>query len=86
MRDIHVLYSDDVYRHPKAHHLRARRLVARSEEATWMEVDGEPLGRLPLEIVVLPQRLNLLVDAQCPLLSVPRAGHSMALRGDAVGS
>lgn len=86
MRDIHVLYSDNVYRHPKARHLRARRLVARSEEPTWIEVDGEPLGRLPIEIEVLPQRLNVLVDARCSLLGAAPTGHRAAFQGDAVQS
>lgn len=67
VRDIRVLYSDDVYRHPKTHHLRARRLVARSEQPTWVEVDGEPLGRLPLTIDVLPQRLLVLLSPSSPL-------------------
>ena len=62
VRDIRVLYSENVYAHPKTHHLRVRRLAARSTEPTWIEVDGEPLGRLPIEIEVLPQRLRIL----CP--------------------
>ena len=60
IRDFRVLYSYNVYRHPKVHHLRARRLFAESEEAVKIEVDGEPLGALPLEITVLPQRLPVV--------------------------
>ena len=67
MRDIRILYSDNVYRHPKIHHLRAQRLVARSEQPTWVEVDGEPLGRLPLTLEVLPQSLAVLVSPASPL-------------------
>jgi diacylglycerol kinase (ATP) len=67
VRDIRVLYSDDLYRHPKIHHLRARRLTARSEQPTWVEVDGEPVGRLPLAIEVLPQRLPVLLSPSSPL-------------------
>jgi YegS/Rv2252/BmrU family lipid kinase len=85
VRDIYVLYSEDVYRHPKAHHLRARRLVARAEEPTWIEVDGEPVGRLPIEIAVLPQRLNVLVDARCSSLGARSSGHQDAVH-DAVRS
>ncbi len=61
VRDIRTLYSEDVYRHPKTRHLRARHLVARADAPTLVEIDGEPLGRLPLEIEVLPQRLPVLV-------------------------
>jgi diacylglycerol kinase (ATP) len=73
VRDIRVLYSGDVYRHPKIHHFRARRLTARSEQPTWVEVDGEPVGRLPLAIEVLPQRLPVLLSPSSPLFTAPTA-------------
>ncbi len=60
LKDLPVLYSDNVYQHPKAHHLRARRLVAVSDERVSIEVDGEPLGLLPVEISVLPGVLRVL--------------------------
>jgi diacylglycerol kinase (ATP) len=61
VRDIRVLYSDNVYVHPKVEHLRARHIEARSGVPTWIEVDGEPLGRLPIEVEVLPRRLQMIV-------------------------
>jgi YegS/Rv2252/BmrU family lipid kinase len=69
VRDIRVLYSEDVYRHPKVHHYRARRVAALAEESVQLELDGEPLGRLPFEATVLPARLNLVV---------PRTSHLLA--------
>lgn len=66
--DFPVLYSNNVYRHPKVRHLRARKLVAEADEEVRIEVDGEPLGKLPLEITALPQRLPVLVSASSPLL------------------
>ena len=60
--DFRVLYSDNVYRHPKVHHLRARKLLAEASEPVRIEVDGEPLGILPLEIAVLPERLPVLIS------------------------
>ena len=68
MRDIRVLYSENVYQHLKARHLRASRLVAESDEPVFIEIDGEPLGRLPLEITVLPRRLRVLVPPRSRLL------------------
>ena len=68
IRDFPVLYSDDVYRHPKVQHLRARRLTADSDDTVLIEIDGEPLGKLPLDVEVLPQRLNVLVAPDSPLL------------------
>lgn len=86
VRDIHVLYSENVYRHPKTHHLRAQRLRASAEDSTRIEVDGEPLGRLPIEIEVLPQRLNVRVDPRCPWLSTPQSDRKATLQNDAVHS
>ncbi len=63
IRDLPVLYSDDVYQHPKVDHYHANRLRAESEDITRIEIDGEGLGRLPLEIEILPARLSVLVSA-----------------------
>jgi diacylglycerol kinase family enzyme len=35
-------------------------VVARSPEITRIEVDGEPLGTLPVEVTVLPRRLRVI--------------------------
>lgn len=61
LRDIRVLYSDNLYVHPKTHRHTARRIAARSAELVSIEVDGEPLGRLPLEIDVVPAALQVCV-------------------------
>jgi YegS/Rv2252/BmrU family lipid kinase len=60
VRDLPVLYSDDIYRHPKARHFRAARVEAFSEGAARIEVDGEPLGELPIEIDVMPGAIEVL--------------------------
>jgi YegS/Rv2252/BmrU family lipid kinase len=60
IRDLPVLYSDNVYTHPKVKHLRGGHVVAESPEEVRIEVDGEPLGTLPLEITVVPQALRVL--------------------------
>jgi YegS/Rv2252/BmrU family lipid kinase len=67
LRDIRVLYSENLYVHPKTHHHRARSIRARSSERVSIEVDGEPLGRLPVEIGILPRALPLLFPAGGPL-------------------
>lgn len=60
IRDLRILYSDNLYVHPKTKRFQAKRVVAESDEITRIEVDGEALGRLPLEAVVLPRALNLI--------------------------
>jgi diacylglycerol kinase family enzyme len=69
MRDIRVLYGNNVYRHPKVRHFRARKVVARSRQETRIEVDGEPMGKLPVEIQILPRCLTILVPRESPLIS-----------------
>ena len=57
------LYNGKIYEHPKVEFHRARRGEATAEEPAYLEVDGEPVGRLPLEITVLPQALTVCVPA-----------------------
>ena len=64
IRDLPVLYSDDIYKHPKVNHHRAKTVLAESSETTLIELDGEAVGSLPLEARILPRRLPLLVDAE----------------------
>lgn len=68
IKDVRVLYSDDIYQHPKVTHFRTSRLKASAEQLTHLEIDGEPLGTLPLEISILPRRLRLIVHQNSPLL------------------
>lgn len=71
MKDLPVLYSTDIYRHPKVRHFRAARIVAEASEPTLIEIDGEPLGKLPLEIRLLPLCLRVMVSRSSPLLARP---------------
>ena len=71
--DFPVLYSDNVYRHPKVRHLRAKRMLAEASDTVRIEVDGEPLGSLPLEITVLPKRLPVLVPPSSSQWGMPPA-------------
>ena len=72
VRDMKTLYSDNVYQHPKVHHLRGRQVTAEADniddEPIHIEVDGEPLGSLPLEITLLPECLPMVVPPSSPLL------------------
>lgn len=61
IRDIRMLYSGDVYKHAKVERFAAHKVVAESDDTTRIEVDGEALGCLPLEVAVLPQAIELIV-------------------------
>ncbi|MDE3179784.1 MAG: diacylglycerol kinase family lipid kinase [Acidobacteriota bacterium] len=62
LRDIRVLYDGNIFTHPKVHALRGDSVSADATAPTLIEVDGEPLGRLPLEITLLPRKLRVLMD------------------------
>jgi YegS/Rv2252/BmrU family lipid kinase len=50
----------EVYSHPKVRHWRAARVRAEAETEVPVELDGEPVGTLPLEIQALPQALRFI--------------------------
>jgi len=60
LRDIHVLYSDNIYAHKKVRHFRGKSIRASASGRVAIEVDGEPLGCLPVEIDVLPGVLSVV--------------------------
>ncbi len=60
-KDLRVLYSENLYVHPKTHHGRGQVIRARSEERVSIEIDGEALGRLPMEARVMPGAITILV-------------------------
>ena len=68
LSSISMLYSGEVYSHPKVRHFEAARILAESADATEIEIDGEPLGTLPLEVTLLPRQLRVLVPPESPLL------------------
>jgi YegS/Rv2252/BmrU family lipid kinase len=55
-----ILYSGALYSHPKVRHWRAARVRAEAETEVPVELDGEPVGTLPLEIQALPQALRFM--------------------------
>lgn len=59
-RDLKVLYSENLYVHPKTHHARGQVVRARSNQRVSIEIDGEALGTLPLEARVVPGALTML--------------------------
>ena len=48
------LYSGRIYSHPKCDFFRARRILAESDEEVSIQVDGEAVGTLPLEVETVP--------------------------------
>jgi diacylglycerol kinase (ATP) len=59
-RNFRLLFNGRIYDHPKIHHHLARRLVADSESDAAIEIDGEALGYLPVEVTALPGAVRML--------------------------
>ena len=59
-KDMKLLYNGRVYTHPRVRFHRVARISASAAQETLIEIDGEPLGRLPLEMEVLPRAVRFL--------------------------
>lgn len=59
-RNLPILYSGALYSYPKVRHWRAARVRVSAETEVPVELDGEPVGTLPLEIEVLPHSLRFI--------------------------
>ena len=59
VRNIHVLYNGGILSHPKVESYRVKSLRAESHQTVLLEIDGEPLGQLPVEISVVPQAIRV---------------------------
>ena len=61
VRGLPALYNGGIYTHSKVESYRVKRVQADSLETTLIEIDGEPLGRLPIEVSILPGALRVLM-------------------------
>jgi diacylglycerol kinase (ATP) len=61
LRNLPLLYNGKIYSHPKIQFHRVQSVRADSKKIILVEVDGETVGRLPIEISVMPQALRMSV-------------------------
>jgi diacylglycerol kinase (ATP) len=61
LRNLPLLYNGKIYSHPKIQFHRVQSVRADSKKIVLVEVDGETVGRLPIEISVMPQALRMSV-------------------------
>jgi diacylglycerol kinase (ATP) len=64
VKSLPALYNGGIYSHPKVEAHRVKHVKADCKERVepaLIEIDGEPLGRLPIEISILPKTLRLLL-------------------------
>jgi diacylglycerol kinase (ATP) len=54
------LYNGRIYSHSSVEFHRTRSLEAIAEETTLIEIDGEPLGKLPIRIEAIPKAIRVL--------------------------
>ena len=60
IRNLPMLYNGEIYRHPKVQVLQVKRLRADSKELVPIEIDGEAVGWLPVEISIVPRVMRVL--------------------------
>lgn len=70
LRSFPMLYSGEVYSHPQVRHFQAAHVLADAGGATEIEIDGEPVGTLPLEVTLLPRQLRVQVAPSSRLLGL----------------
>jgi diacylglycerol kinase (ATP) len=74
-RALPALYTGRVLEHPSVRSHRVRRLEAEGREPCEIELDGEAVGRLPMDVSVVPRAIRLLVPHEAVLDScVGRGG------------
>ena len=61
LKGIPTLYNGTILTHPKVKAYRAKRVEATSNETVLIEIDGEPVGRLPVEISIIPKAVRVLI-------------------------
>jgi diacylglycerol kinase (ATP) len=66
LRALPALYNGRVLEHPRVRSYRVVRLEAESREPCAIEVDGEPLGRLPVDVSIVSHAIRVLVPRSRP--------------------
>jgi diacylglycerol kinase (ATP) len=61
LKGVLTLYNGAILTHPKVKAYRAKRIEAISNETVLIEIDGEPVGQLPVEISIVPQAVRALI-------------------------
>jgi YegS/Rv2252/BmrU family lipid kinase len=59
VKSVPTLYGGGIYSHPKVESHRVKHLRAESREAVLIEIDGEGVGRLPIEISMVPKAVRV---------------------------
>jgi diacylglycerol kinase (ATP) len=61
LKGIPTLYNGAILTHPNVKAYRAKRVQATSNEMVLIEIDGEPVGRLPVDISIVPKAVRVLI-------------------------
>jgi len=59
VKSVPTLYGGGIYSHPKVESHRVKHLEAESREPVLIEIDGEAVGRLPIEISMVPKAVRV---------------------------
>jgi|YNPNPStandDraft_1061719.scaffolds.fasta_scaffold00318_26 diacylglycerol kinase (ATP) len=70
------IYRGTHLAHPKVEVFEAGSVAAESRDEVWLDVDGEPLGTLPVKLHILPGALKVLVGPGFRSPVSPSSSHS----------
>ncbi|MDE3168164.1 MAG: hypothetical protein KGN36_20345, partial [Acidobacteriota bacterium] len=59
-----ILYSGAIHSHAKVRHWRGGRVRAAAENEVPLELDGEPVGTLPVEIEAIPRAVRCIFPSK----------------------
>lgn len=60
IKNVMLLYNEQIYTHPKVHHFRVTSLHVSAPKPVELEVDGELIGTTPIQFSVLPKVLQIV--------------------------
>lgn len=61
IRNLKRLYNGSILEHPKIEGYMGKHIMIDSDPLIHLEVDGESLGHSPIEFLIIPQSINIIV-------------------------
>ncbi len=72
LRSLSYLYNGRIDRHPAAHRWQCRSVSVAARAAQHLHCDGELVGRLPVQVEIVPDVLSVLVPGGQPTPAKPQ--------------
>jgi len=67
IRNLKRLYDGSIYDHPKIQWYRGKDIKVNSDSLIHVEADGESLGHSPIEFIIIPRCINVIINSASSL-------------------